>query len=320
MQLLSKHATGCCQTTEWRWDQTSTVQPEFNDGGPSRCWRVVQIAGKGHGVEATREIVRGERIMREWPLAVCCKLHGARISDASICARINALTPDASAAYYQLSQSAAVHGAVVKTAEGIWRSNAYPKGPPEGRIEQAVYTGICRLNHACRPNTHNAWSVALGQQTIHAVQRIRKGEEITVSYLEPGLEWHQRQQHMLSQFGCACECALCSLPAGRERERSDANQRRIAAIDSVLSGSSEARRAVGTQIIDYVQEKVRLLEAEGMPQVWAHMDMVHAFTRCCVEGDIPAANEWMRRAIKAAKSGLGGDSKVVGDLENILNH
>ena len=278
------------------------------------CWRVVDIVNKGLGVVARRTIHRGERIMAESPLAVCSKQDG-HLHDEHINAVVKVLAPVARAAFYQLSQAAQVHG-TCKTAPGIWRSNAYPKGPPEGRVEQAVYPGICRLNHSCVPNTHNAWSEVLGQQTIHAMHRISEGEEITVSYLTPGLERHRRQQHLRSKFGFECTCALCSL-AGASRDASDTRQRRIAAIDGALSAGSEARRALGAQITSLVTEKLRLLREEGMPETWGHVDMVYAFSQSCAEGDLAAADHWMRHAIKAARRGLGSDSKVVLDAERI---
>ena len=172
--------------------------------------------------------------------------------------------------------------------------------PPESRIEQAVYACICRRNHSCTPNTHDACSELLGQQTIHAVQTIREGEEITVSYLEPGREWLSRQRHVPSRFGFDCGCALCTL-SWPERDGSNVHQRRIAAIDTVvLSGSAEGRRALGGKFIDIVNEKLKLLEEEGMPRVWGHMAMVCVFTCCCAEA--PRATWRTRTSGCAARS------------------
>jgi len=47
------------------------------------------------------------------------------------------------------------------------------------------------------------------------------------------------------------------------------------------------------------------------------VDMVYAFSQSCAEGDLAAADHWMRHAIKAARRGLGSDSKVVLDAERI---
>ena len=71
-------------------------------------------------------------------------------------------------------------------------------------------------------------------------------------------------------------------------------------------------------MVALISEKLELLQAEGLSQDWAHMDMVCAGTRCCVEGDFDAAQAWLRRAITASRTILGSDSKTVYDLERIL--
>ena len=89
-----------------------------------RCWHVTALAGKGYGVVATRAIRRGERIMAESPLATCTK-HAYRAHDPRLFARtVDSLPPAERADFYALSQSELLYG-TQKTAEGVWRSNAY---------------------------------------------------------------------------------------------------------------------------------------------------------------------------------------------------
>ena len=49
------------------------------------------------------------------------------------------------------------------------------------------------------------------------------------------------------------------------------------------------------------------------------MDMVCAFTRCCADGNYPAARTWMRGSIEAATTMLGEDSETVAKLQAILH-
>ena len=46
--------------------------------------------------------------------------------------------------------------------------------------------------------------------------------------------------------------------------------------------------------------------------------MVKVLSTCCAAGDFDTARSWLLRAIKAARTLLGGDSKAVADLEKIL--
>lgn len=282
----------------------------------TQCWHVARLRGKGLGVIATRTIAPGERIMAESPL-VTCTTHPRRATDAGVFSRaVHRLSVAERDAFYQLCQSEALYGAA-KTAEGVWRSNAFPTAEhDDGSKDASVFAHVCRINHACAPNAHVAWSEALSQQTVHAVRQINLGDEVTVAYATPGSARAARRSLLATKFGFDCDCALCTL-TGAELEQSDARQARLGAIEATLTrspgGGSASARAV-----ELVTEKLRLLKAEGMPVEWGHMDMVSAFTACCRSGDSAAAVPWMLGAVQAAQTMLGEDSKVVHDLERVL--
>ena len=147
-----------------------------------------------------------------------------------------------------------------------------------------MFAHACRINHACAPNAHVSWSKALAKQTVHAVQEIAAGDEITVSYAQPGNVCAARRSHLRNTFGFDCTCVLCAL-TGEALQASDVRQSRLAAL-AVLLAVPHASRASKTQTstVDLVAEKLRLLKAEGLPVEWAHMDMVEAFTACCICG------------------------------------
>ena len=254
--------------------------------------------------------------MAESPLAICSK-HPRRHQDARVFARtVDRLLPAQRAAFYDLSQSELVYG-TRKTAEGVWRSNAYPTVEHEdGRTEAAVFAHVCRVNHACAPNAHIAWSKSLAKQTVHAVREIAAGEEITVSYAVPGTACAARRLHLRNTFGFECDCPLCAL-TGAEMQASDVRQARLGELSALLARAPSSGGS-STQTVGLVTEKLHLLQAEGLPVEWAHMDMVTAFTSCCSRGEFASARPWMQQAIEAAQTMLGEDSKVVKDLENIL--
>ena len=158
----------------------------------------------------------------------------------------------------------------------------------DGSTEGSVFVHACRINHACAPNAHISWSKALTKQTVHAVQEIAAGDEITVSYAQPGNVCAARRSHLRNTLGFDCTCVLCAL-TGEALQASDVRQSRLDAL-AVLLAAPHASRASKTQTVDLVAEKLRLLKAEGLPVEWAHMDMVEAFTACCVDGDFAAAS------------------------------
>ena len=182
-----------------------------------------------------------------------------------------------------------------------------------------MFVHACRINHACAPNAHISWSKALTKQTVHAVQEIAAGDEITVSYAQPGNVCAARRSHLRNTLGFDCTCVLCAL-TGEALQASDVRQRRLAELIALLAVPHASRASkTQTSTVDLVTEKLRLLKAEGLPVEWAHMDMVEAFTVCCVAGDFAAARPWMHNAIQAAQTMLGKDSKVVHDLEGVLS-
>lgn len=73
-------------------------------------------------------------------------------------------------------------------------------------------TGICqdasRINHSCIPNAHFSWNANIGRETVHAVRDIRKGEEITISYL-PAICTLKKRQIQLKPYVFACDCPAC---------------------------------------------------------------------------------------------------------------
>jgi len=278
----------------------------------------VPVDGKGLGVLAARPLQRGERLLAELPLATLTR-RGGRLDQHAFEDVVGTLSPSARAAYFALSQSEVLYGSR-KSAEGVWRSNAYPTGTlADGAPQAAVFSLACRLNHSCSPNAHVAWSTNLQRQTVHALRPIKEGDEVLVSYLEPGLARCERRDAIRRKFGFDCACSLCTLH-GAELEESDARQRRISQIDSITESCSEANNGRGyhPQMLSLVGEKLALFKAEGLPAEWAHMDMVSAFTRCCNDSDYCAARRWMRRAVKAANTMLGSDSALVHQLKQIL--
>ena len=278
------------------------------------------IDGKGCGVVATRKIRPGERIAAELPLATLeaherSQLH---IFDTAV----RGMDAEKSAQFWRLSQ-AGRYGSR-KTARGVWLSNAYPRAPlPDGTRQASVYAYACRMNHSCVPNAHVGWSARLGRNTVHAISCIIEGEEVVVSYLDVGLTQEERRSLSRRKFGFECLCTKCGL-IGADKEASDVRQRRLVQVDAALARADHAEHhahetAGMVQTVPLVEERMRLLAAEGLPVAWAYSDMIRAFTQCCKQGEYERAMPWIRRAINAAGTLYGDDSKSVRDLREIAD-
>lgn len=67
------------------------------------------------------------------------------------------------------------------------------------------------MNHSCRPNARafKREQDRDGQTTIIALEHIRKGEEITISYIEEELPFEERLE-LLRDYDFTCTCPKCS--------------------------------------------------------------------------------------------------------------
>ena len=75
----------------------------------------------------------------------------------------------------------------------------------------SVYLSHSLLNHSCAPNSSLVPSVASpGCAELRAIRDIKKGEEITISYI---LGWscisRVERQKELNKWGFVCDCSLC---------------------------------------------------------------------------------------------------------------
>lgn len=163
---------------------------------------VKNVATKGFGVFATRDIKMGELILAEEPLIIIEESHYMK---ADVEAAFNALTEEKQKAYLSLASAhaqdparypRAIHPHVqqrersriaeqheARTAEeksllSICMTNAMESNDGLGVFEMAS-----RFNHDCVPSASFAWDGRKGVETIHAVRDIAEGEVWSPSHL-----------------------------------------------------------------------------------------------------------------------------------------
>ena len=89
-------------------------------------------------------------------------------------------------------------------------------------MQNSVYERYSRLNHACCRNAVGQVSEVEGGSThqVRAIQRIGKGEEVMVTYLEGKLGTRDERQGMfLRKWGFRCDCTICKLPDAESSKR-----------------------------------------------------------------------------------------------------
>ena len=273
---------------------------------------------EGLGLVALRKIAPGERILQESPLLLWEVQHEhistPHYDKECLPAKLDDIGVQR-ATYYALSQNQKY--GTEKTAHGIWQTNAYPLTSSSA----AVFTHASRINHSCRPNTHNDYNAALGQMTVHAAKAIAAGEEITVSYLgHEGSERAVRQRNLRSRFGFKCTCSLCAL-ASEARQCSDTRQREMGVLGRRLASpdgqDDETRLHVPRFAL--VEKYLALSAKEGLPTTWGRALLFDCARRCRSAGDLAGAYAWAARAAECALLGSGDDCASYLMLKSFLD-
>ena len=90
---------------------------------------------------------------------------------------------------------------------GIWSTNSFQGSENEYK----VYFKVSRINHSCQPNA--MVENVNGQFQLRAIEKIKAGKEINITYLDDFSGFRNRkyrQQSLLNQhFYFLCSCELC---------------------------------------------------------------------------------------------------------------
>lgn len=106
------------------------------------------------------------------------------------------------------------NGAIVLA---IWENNSFLLNKT-GEYGSGIFEDASRINHSCQQNAAHTWDEKLGHETVHALRDISKGEEITISYVQPIQATSVRQAQLREIYGFTCDCSACDVftPAGVE--------------------------------------------------------------------------------------------------------
>ena len=271
---------------------------------------VRRVTGKGLGTFATRDFAAGELLLLELPLLTWPS--GIKMTREVIPSTLDTMLiqadPQVRSIFMSLSQ-AGIHGDL-KTPSGVWLTNALPSAEGGGA---SVYVDACRLNHSCLPNVAHSFG-ADGMQRLHVISKVRRGDELLLSYIYANeMTRVQRQEKLDSTFGFRCCCVVCSL-GGEDLERSDTRRRRMLELKERLDAEVCSTSA---ELISSVEERLSLQRREGLTVVHCHEEMLAALEACRCGGDMRGASRWALRAADCIRLGVGEDNKTFKRLSEV---
>ncbi|TWU70611.1 hypothetical protein ED733_001284 [Metarhizium rileyi] len=272
--------------------------------GPS-MYVLQEIPGKGKGLVATEEIPKGTRILSEEALIIVDETASSKTLLTSICKQVEALSEPQRRVFLSMRNIHPYENAA-NQYHGIIRTNCLPADV--SGYESAIFPEACRINHACDNNAQKSWNERLKRHTVHALRKIEKGEEITITYLSPLMSREVRQKALQRGFGFTCSCRLCSLPAEKSRE-SDFNLEEIRRLDDVIDQfGPEGILVYQTQLLGYFESQVRLYIKQGREDVGFAQTFVNAAQLVIANGDLARGRVFFERAVSVWKTTIGEDS------------
>ena len=165
---------------------------------------VEPVPGKGLGVLAERNFSPGEEIITEAVSLLCSRGAEARGLTAEQARQI----------YQNYNRLSTVDKFRVKSLYcmgersilNIFSTNSFTITSKFG----GLFVRISRINHACDPNAcyNNCGSL---EKVVTALREIKKGEEITISYIINNWDVRSERRSALSCWGFLCSCAVCVL-------------------------------------------------------------------------------------------------------------
>lgn len=196
-------------------------------------FRIGSTRRHGQGAIATRPIQPGQLVHYEEPLVIQEDVRNSQSILSNLCAHPTAFTQ----AYLNL------HNAFVESLPedpilAIFNSNCLPLAPVEpvsrslsdenGRIlAHGVFLQLSRFNNSCTPNASITWDERRGRMTVHALEPIRAGDELTICYGQPLFAVrNERREYLRHLRNFTCTCACCEREDGDEEARKASDARR----------------------------------------------------------------------------------------------
>ncbi|CAE7263864.1 set5 [Symbiodinium pilosum] len=192
-----------------------------------------------------------------------------------------------------------------KTLKGIFDTNSIGCSSPT--LDGVLCVSVSRINHSCLPNCEQFWDEQMYRQKIFACKDIQKGEELSISYVEPYLLAEERKEIFHRRYHFQCSCGACS---SQNTEASDRRRRRLGEALAELGRGVSPDADAGVAL---AEELLQLCDDEGLAlQGFRAQACYHAFQCLLLAGrGQDEAAPWIRRARESLEASRGaGDPDV----------
>ncbi|THV07612.1 SET domain-containing protein [Dendrothele bispora CBS 962.96] len=203
-------------------------------------YTIAESPGKGTGMFAARDIEWGELILAERPMLVIPTTFRAvggiicppdftkdqvqqaymNAIESTMETLVNRMPMEYQEAYKKLWNCHENDGS--GPLFGIARTNGFgigdydeptdPAFPDTKNGYSGTFKNLSRINHSCRPNVDRDWDSPTFSLQIRASKPIKKGEEITITYIGNLTDPASARQRELASYGFTCACEACSNP------------------------------------------------------------------------------------------------------------
>ncbi|RGP81492.1 set domain [Fusarium longipes] len=271
-------------------------------------YAICDVPLKGKGLIATYEIPKGTRILAESPLfKLPHQGPSLEILHRLILNELDKLTEAQRKSFYSL------HG---ETEVGIVLTNTLPLGPDPK--DGAVFIKSSRINHSCKPNAHNVWNSDLDKITIHAIEDIDQGEEITISYLGALLPYDERQKRLEADFGFECCCRLCRIHPGEN----DLDDKRVKEINDLTANlvNISSFSISPSRCLHQLYKAISKLEVGSIAYPIIPRLYLNAMEGTLLHSDLARAQVFVQRAIAKCIICEGHDGPTVKRLKTLAEN
>lgn len=126
-----------------------------------------------------------------------------------------------------------------------------------------IFLKASRVNHSCCPNDFPSWNLKLRRLTLHAVDDIPRGEEITVSYYTPFYPLEDRQNWLREHYGFQCDCPACHLETA-SGQRGEQRHQKMKKLYQAINKPEDSLSRNDDKELDMITEFISLAEDNHM--------------------------------------------------------
>lgn len=201
--------------------------------------------------------------------------------------------------------------------QAIFKTNAMQLGA--GRNVGGLFIDGSRFNHACSPNCSRAWDSELGVEWFIAMEDVKAGTELTISYGEVRTGMGLRQLALQQAFDFSCRCRSCchSLVGCIDSDR------RRAYIKQLVDSTTRLQMTNPLLLIRNANIALNVMRQERLYQGRADLAF-ECFSTCCWYGDFDNAQRWIDKTLELdrVESGVWSTKyqKVLSYTENPRIH